>query len=201
MLAENSAVLTDKQPAIKLPEDIQKVYAKATCLYTEEQVEAALDKMAKAMSDKLANENPILLCVVIGGIVPLGNLLPRLDFPLELDYVHATRYRGKTTGGELHWKAKPTCDMKGRTVVIVDDILDTGYTLAALVDYCRKQGAKAVYNAVLVDKAEAREAGGVPNADFTGLEVPNKYVFGYGMDYHEYLRNAPGIFAVAPEHM
>jgi hypoxanthine phosphoribosyltransferase len=186
---------------IRLPHDIKDIFNQAKCLYTREQIDAALDVMAQKISDQLANKNPIFLCVVIGGIVPLGNLLPRLDFPLEVDYVHATRYRGETQGGELHWKAEPTCNLANRTVVVVDDILDSGLTLAEVMQYCRDKGAADVYSAVLVDKAEARQPGGIESADFIGVNVENVFVFGYGMDYKEYLRNAPGIYAVSPEHI
>lgn len=193
--------LQKTKTVIKLPEDIQHIYESSKCLYTIEQVGAALDTMAAAMNTTLAEENPIFLCVVVGGIVPLGNLLVRLNFPLEVDYIHATRYRGETTGGKIHWKAKPTSDLKGRTVVVVDDILDSGITLEEVVKFCDAEGAKKVFTAVLVDKVDARDPIGLQTADFTGLDVPNEYVFGYGMDYKEYLRNAPGIFSVAPEHM
>lgn len=186
--------------AMILPEHIRDVFAKATCIYSKDEVEAALDRMATAISHSLAQSNPIFLCVVVGGIVPLGNLLPRLDFPLEVDYVHATRYRGDTKGKNLEWKALPACDMKGRTILVVDDILDGGITLAEIINYCKNQGAQAVYSAVLVDKCHARLAGGLQQADFSGLEVENHYVFGYGMDYKGYLRNAPGIYMVAAEH-
>lgn len=186
---------------IKLPQDIKEIFSQAKCLYTREQIDAALDVMAQKISDKLAHKNPVFLCVVIGGIVPLGNLLPRLDFPLEVDYVHVTRYRGETKGGLLQWKAEPTNSLIDRTVVVVDDILDSGLTLAEVMKYCREKGAGEVYSAVLVDKEEARQPGGIETADFTGVNVENLWVFGYGMDYKEYLRNAPGIYAVAPEHM
>ncbi|MCH9643990.1 MAG: hypoxanthine-guanine phosphoribosyltransferase [Gammaproteobacteria bacterium] len=183
-----------------LPDDIRQVFAKSTCLYTKNQVDAALDKMATEISYKLSNANPVFLCVVVGGIVALGNLLPRLDFPLEVDYVHATRYRNDLVGQDIQWKVKPNCSMKGRTIVVVDDILDGGVTLDAIVKYCATEGAKEIFTAVLVDKHEARLPEGVETADFTGLRVDNHYVFGYGMDYKGYLRNAPGIYVVAPEH-
>lgn len=185
---------------ITLPQDIREVFKKARCLYTKDQVDVALDEMAEKISVKLSTENPILLCLVVGGIVPLGHLLLRLDFPLEVDYVHATRYKGGLTAGELEWRAKPTTSLKNRTVLLVDDILDTGITLQRVIDYCEIEGAKAVHTAVLVDKSDARQSGGLVEADFTGLIVANEYVFGYGMDYKEYLRNAPGIYAAAPEH-
>lgn len=185
---------------MSIPSHIREVYEKATCLYTTNEVEAALDRMAKSIHQDLEDKNPILLCVMIGGLVPLGNLLPRLDFPLEVDYVHATRYRGDITGGDLHWKVKPSVSLKDRTVLVVDDILDGGVTLSSIIDYVKGQGAEAVYSAVLVDKHHKRVENGLKNADYVGLQVDDHYIFGYGMDYNEYLRNAPGIFVVAPEH-
>jgi hypoxanthine phosphoribosyltransferase len=189
-----------KDEANNLPQQIYKVYAQAERLYSKHEVESAFDQMADKIRAKLANTNPIFLCVVIGGIIPMGNLLPRLDFPLEVDYIHVTRYKGTTKGSNsLHWKAEPSCSLQNRTVVVVDDILDGGLTLARIVEYCKIKGANAVYSAVLVDKLKIREPGGMEKADFSGLKVDNRYVFGYGMDYKEYLRNAPGIFAVTTE--
>jgi hypoxanthine phosphoribosyltransferase len=185
---------------MSIPSQIQNVYDKSTQLYSTKEVEAALDKMAVAIREKLHDKNPILLCVMIGGLVPLGNLLPRLDFPLEVDYLHATRYQGAIHGGTLHWKVKPSLSLEGRTVLIVDDILDAGVTLAAIVKEVKALGAAEVQTAVLVDKHHKRSDDGLQHADFVGLEVDDHYIFGYGMDYNEYLRNAPGIFVVAPEH-
>lgn len=183
-----------------LPQHIRDVLAKSTCIYSKIEVEAALDKMAAEISYRLSHENPIFLCVVVGGIVPMGNLLPRLDFPLEVDYIHATRYQRKINGEELQWKVVPESSLKNRTVLIVDDILDGGVTLSAITSYCREKGARSVLTAVLVDKLNARLSNGLATADFSGLHVDNHYVFGYGMDYKGYLRNAPGIYMVAPEH-
>jgi hypoxanthine phosphoribosyltransferase len=185
---------------MSIPSKIQAVYEKSTCLYTANEVEAALDRMAIKIHEALQDKNPVIVCVMIGGLVPLGNLLHRLDFPLEVDYVHATRYRGDLTGGDIHWKVKPSTNLVGRTVLVVDDILDGGITLAAIIEEMKAMGAEKVYSAVLVDKYRKRVANGLQNADFVGLQVEDNYIFGYGMDYHEYLRNAPGIFIVHPEH-
>ncbi len=144
-----------------LPQYIRDVFIKSTCLFSKTEIEAALDKMAVEISYRLSHKNPIFLCVVVGGIVPLGNLLPRLDFPLEVDYVHATRYQGDTIGKTLEWKVIPDCVLKNRTVLVVDDILDGGVTLGEIVSYCQQQGAAEVLTAVLVDKTAARIEGGV----------------------------------------
>lgn len=185
---------------IDLPQHIHEVLAKATCLHSKAQVEAALDRMAEQMNEELAYSNPIFLCVVLGGIVPLGNLLPRLNFPLEIDYVHVSRYHNDIVGKNLVWKGRPAISLQKRTVIVVDDILDGGITINGVLNYCAEQQAKQIYSAVLVDKVSARLPEGLARADFTGLTVDNHYVFGYGMDYKGYLRNAPGIYKVAPEH-
>jgi len=171
-------------------------FANAELLCPKEEVEAALDRMAGEIGTRLGARDPLILCVMMGGLIPTARLLARFDFPLQLDYVHATRYRGATRGGELHWKCRPETPLTDRVVLVVDDILDEGLTLAAILDYCRAQGAKAVYSAVLVEKLHERKADGL-RADFTGLQVEDRYVFGYGMDYHGYLRNVKGIYAVA----
>jgi len=185
---------------MSIPHNIIDVYEKSSCLFTTQEVEAALDTLAAQIHEKMHDKNPVLLCVMIGGLVPMGNLLPRLDFPLEVGYIHATRYQGDIRAGELVWKAKPTQNLKDRTVLIVDDILDGGLTLAAIIKDVKDMGAREVLSAVLVDKHHKRDPGGLANADFVALKVDDHYIFGYGMDYHEYLRNAPGIFVVAPEH-
>lgn len=185
---------------MSIPLKIKSVYEKSSCLYTTHEVEAALDRMAIKIHETLHDKNPIIICVMIGGLIPLGNLLPRLDFPLEVDYVHATRYNGDITGGDIVWKVKPSASLEGRTVLVVDDILDGGITLAVIIEEMKKLGAKEVLSAVLVDKYCKRLPHGVQKADFVGLEVDDHYIFGYGMDYNEYLRNAPGIFVVHPDH-
>lgn len=179
---------------------IREVAAKATRIFSKDEIEVALDNMAREMKERIGNSSPILLCVLIGGIIPLGNLLTRLDFPLEVDYIHVSRYGNKMQGGELKWEAKPVGSLEGRTVVIVDDILDEGLTLAAIIEYCKLHGAKEVLTAVLIDKNRTRSEQGLKDADFIGLKIENCFIFGYGLDYKNYLRNVPGIYVVAPEH-
>jgi hypoxanthine phosphoribosyltransferase len=176
-------------------EQARAVYAHADLLYTAREVDAAFDRMGQAITNKLAGSEPLVICVLTGGLIPAGHLLSRLDFPLQIDYLHATRYRGETRGEELHWIARPRTPLRDRVVLIVDDILDEGLTLHAILEHCRQAGAREVYSAVLVDKLHDRKEHGIA-ADFVGLEVEDRYVFGYGMDYKDWLRNAPGIYAV-----
>jgi hypoxanthine phosphoribosyltransferase len=177
--------------------EIRAVHANADLIYNEAQVEAALDNMANAINTALAETNPLLLCVLNGGIIASGKLTTRLTMPLTLDSINATRYQNQTSGGTIHWALKPTTPLLGRTVLIIDDVLDEGITLAAIKDYCLEQGAKEVYTAVLVDKLLDHDK--PIHADFVGLEVENRYLFGYGMDYKGYLRNAAGIYACTGE--
>jgi hypoxanthine phosphoribosyltransferase len=179
---------------MSLLDEIQRVERDAERLLSQSQVEAALDRMALAIEAALGERLPVVLTVLNGGVIFAGQLLTRLRFPLELDSINASRYRGATSGGEIHWLLKPALSLQGRTVLILDDVLDEGITLATLIDWCREQGAAAVYTAVLIDKQLGRER--PCRADFVGLEAENRYLFGYGMDYKGYLRNAPGIYAV-----
>ena len=179
------------------PEDIEAVSKRASCLHPESEVEAAIDVMADNIEKVLSGLNPILLCIMNGGLILTGRLATRLQFPLQLDYLHATRYRDKTRGADLEWERYPKIPLRDRVVLVIDDILDEGDTLAAVMNFCREQGASKVLSAVLVDKQHERKASQL-KADFTGLDVADFYLYGYGMDYKGYLRNAPGIFAVDP---
>jgi hypoxanthine phosphoribosyltransferase len=190
---ERASVTVDR--AQSMVQEVGAVLAAAERLFGPAEVEAALDRMATEIGTELADRDPVVLCAMVGGVIPTGLLLPRLAFPVEVDYLHVTRYRGQTSGGTLSWFRRPDERISGRTVLIVDDVLDEGYTLRAMVEACRERGASAVYSAVLVVKAVPRSAGS-PQADFAGLLADDRYLFGYGMDYKNYLRNAAGIYAL-----
>lgn len=175
---------------------LNAVLENARCIFTEQQISDALDVMAQQITAKMAQQNPVVLCVMNGGIVMTGQLAPRLRFPLQLDYVHATRYREQLTGAELHWRVTPATSIKDRVVLVLDDIFDEGETLSAIKLWCESEGAAQVYTAVLVDKKHDRKTAALKQADFTALYAEDYYLFGYGMDYKGYWRNAAGIFAV-----
>ena len=170
------------------------VLREAELLCAPEQVEAALDRMAAAITARLGGRDPLVLMVMNGAFVTAAGLLARLQFPLRIGYLHATRYRSGTRGGEIDWIAHPRPAVAGQSVLVVDDIFDEGDTLKAIVDEVHQQGAAAVYSAVLVNKRHNRKAPGL-TVDFVGLEIPDRYVFGCGMDYQEYWRQLPAIYA------
>lgn len=176
--------------------EANKILAEADLLVNEAEVSMVIDRLAGEITSQLKKSNPILLCVMNGGLIFTGQLLTRLVFPLEVDYVHATRYGHETNGTHLHWTVRPQLELKGRTVLLLDDILDEGVTLAAIADYCRQQGAVKILMAVLVEKLHLRKVTPGMHADFCGIEVGDRFLFGYGLDYKGYWRNAPGIYAV-----
>lgn len=179
-------------------EQAVEVFRASDCLHDEPAVGAALDRMAEEIRGAIAGRDAVALVVMNGGFIPAAGLLLRLDLPLCIDYLHATRYRERTSGGLIDWKRHHEVSLAGRDALVIDDILDEGLTLAAIVEHCRQEGARRVWSAVLAAKLRARAVDFT--ADFVGLTVPDRYVFGYGMDYKGYLRNARGIYAVADEH-
>jgi hypoxanthine phosphoribosyltransferase len=179
------------------PQDYAAVAARAALIVPSEALELAMDRMAEEIAADLARSDPLVLCVMTGAVIAAGRLLPRLDFQLQLGYLHATRYRGATRGGELAWLHRPSATIRGRHVLLVDDILDEGLTLDAAARACREDGAVSVRTAVLIEKERARACD--IEADYIGVRTPDLYLYGYGLDYKDYFRNAPGIYAVAEE--
>ncbi len=176
--------------------EVQQVMQEADTLYTPADIEQAMDRMAEGITREMADSNPVVFSVMNGALVLTGQLVTRLHFPLEISYLHATRYRGETTGSDLDWRAFPAQDVSGRSVLIVDDIYDEGGTLSAIVDHCYEAGASEVKIAVLVNKDHDRKERPDMPIHFEGLKCVDRYIFGFGMDYKGYWRNAPGIYAV-----
>lgn len=181
------------------PAEIEAVLEHADLLHSEQAVQAAMDAVAIGVTARLSGRDPLVLCVMNGGLMVTTWLASRLNFPFEMDYIHATRYRGGTMGHDLEWIARPRTAMAGRSVLLVDDIFDEGITLASIAKACHQAGAREVFSAVLVRKDHGRVSGDY-TPDFIGLEVPDRYVFGCGMDYRHYLRNLPAIYALADDY-
>lgn len=176
------------------PWEAQKIFDEADLLCSAEESALAVRRVAAEITVRLADANPLVLAVMGGAVVFTGQLLPQLIFPLDFDYLHVTRYGDVTTGGQLEWIVKPRSNVEGRVVLVVDDILDEGVTMAEVVRRLRQQGASEVLCAVFADKNLGRAK--PVAADFVGVHLPNRYVFGYGMDVKGAWRNLPAVYAV-----
>lgn len=161
-------------------------------------VSAAVTRLAGEITAELGNKQPLVLCVMGGAVVFTGQLLPQLNFPLDFDYLHVSRYSNTTRGGELEWKVMPYENVTGRTVLVLDDILDEGHTLAAIRDKVLELGAAAFYGAVFAEKETGRPK--PIAADFIGIKVPDRYVFGFGMDVRGAWRNLPAVYAMKSDN-
>ena len=164
-------------------------------MHSAREVARALDRMAAELTPQLEHTNPVVLAVMHGGAFTAIELCKRFSFAHEFDYVHLTRYAGDTRGGELTWIKRPSRTLAGRTVLVVDDILDHGKTLSALDVELERLGVAKQLRAVLVVKRLALPDR--PSVAVSGLAVDDVYVFGSGMDYRGYWRSLAGIFAVA----
>jgi hypoxanthine phosphoribosyltransferase len=171
-----------------------QILRSAERLVSAREVEATLQRLAGEITARISDRMPLVLTVMGGAVVFSGHLLPRLAFPLELDYVHVTRYGNTTRGESVEWTVRPRVPVHGRIVLVLDDILDEGITLAAIREELFADGAKEVFCAVFADKAIGRDK--PIAADFVGVTLPNRYVFGFGMDVRGAWRNLPEIYAL-----
>lgn len=174
---------------------INEVLARSELIYDRNTIEQATDDMAVKIRKDYHDQFPVFLTLMHGGMFFAARLALALGVDAEFDYLHATRYHGETTGSGLAWLHRPSTIIEGRSVLLVDDILDEGHTLKAVRDWCEDQGAIKVKIAVMTTKQHDRGVQGL-KADYSGLVVPDRYIFGYGMDINEHGRNLPGIYAL-----
>jgi hypoxanthine phosphoribosyltransferase len=172
----------------------REILQDADLIRSADEVQAAVRGVARAINRTLADQHPLVLSVMGGAVVFTGQLLPMLDFPLDFDFLHVSRYGNEKRGGELHWKVAPRENVRDKVVLVVDDILDEGETLHAIKQRVMELGASKFYSAVFADKV--KDSDKPIRADFVGMELPNRFVFGYGMDIHGAWRNLPAIYAV-----
>jgi hypoxanthine phosphoribosyltransferase len=175
-------------------QEARAIFLDAELIRTADEVQDAVRRVAHSINATLADRHPLVLSVMGGAVVFTGQLLPMLDFPLDFDYLHVSRYGNEKQGGELHWKVAPRENVRGKVVLVVDDILDEGETLHAIKQRVMELGATRFYSAVFADKENGKEK--PIRADFVGMELPNRFVFGYGMDIRGAWRNLPAIYAL-----
>lgn len=172
--------------ALAMLEDADEIHSEIAC-------ETALKEMATAITRDLGERYPLVLSVMGGAVVFTGKLLPLLRFPLDFDYIHITRYGDRLQGGEFKWLREPQ-NVEGRDVLVLDDILDEGHTMWAITEEIMARGARSCRSAVFANKLLPQ--GKSTKADYVGLDVPNRYVFGYGMDAKLMWRNLGAIYAL-----
>ena len=173
---------------------IQELISKSSVIYSEIEIKIVIQNIADQVNQTIKTDDLYVLCVMNGALIFAGQLLPRLEKNIQYSYIHATRYAASLTGGPIHWLVKPSKDIEGKTVLILDDILDEGITLREIVTTCEAMKAKVIYTAVLFDKDIVKEKSYIPN--FIGLKVPNRFVFGYGLDCKGLGRNLPHLYAL-----
>ncbi len=176
------------------PQQAMTILASSDIIHAADSVAAAVSRVAREITERLRDCHPVLLCVLNGGVPFAGQLMTQLTFPLDFDYVQVGRYGQASSGGTLSWRVAPAISVRGRTVLVVDDILDEGLTLAAIRDRLLELGAATCYTAVVADKVNGRRK--PIQADFVALTVPDRFVFGYGMDVRGAWRNLPAIYAM-----
>ncbi len=184
---QESSAMSINSHGLSLPDGAKLVASESAVL-------SAIDSIADRINARFGDSQIILLILMKGGLHFASVLSQRLKMPLHIDYVQVSRYRNDTRGGELHWIYQPEVDFHGKTVLIVDDIFDEGWTLNAVVEWLNERKATCVLSAVLVNKAHQRKCP-TARADFIGLTLPDTFLIGYGMDYQGLYRNIPSIYS------
>ena len=174
-------------------EEARQIFDNAEQIYSAAAVSETVQKMAVDITETLSEQCPLVLSVMGGAVVFTGQLLPLLEFPLNFDYLHVSRYNDKLKGGRVNWKVEPHTNVKDRVVLVLDDILDEGITLLNIKDELKLMGARSIVTVVLFDKKINIKKS--TRADFVGLAVPNKYVYGFGLDFKDRGRNLPNLYS------
>lgn len=177
------------------PRKLSQIIATSECLVKKNEVDSSMKIMADKVEAKLGHMNLIILPIMSGGLVPAGLFLRYFNSNCELDYIQISRYGNKTKGGKLNWHQRPHKSIKGRNILIIDDILDQGITLATAISECESLGPKSIHTAVMVKK-DISQRKGIQDSDFQAMTLPDKYLFGSGLDYHGYFRNLDGIYSL-----
>jgi hypoxanthine phosphoribosyltransferase len=175
--------------------EMYRVRAAARQLYSSTEVDERIRRMAADIAGEIADLHPVVLAVMRGGAFTAVRLCGHFQFPYEFDYIDARRYGRNLSGGELTWRVRPDEALRGRTVLLVDDVLDRGVTVATAHRHLLEMGVVRCYVAVLVSK-QVTHAGERLQPDFVAIQTGDEYLFGCGMDYKGYWRGLPALYAV-----
>jgi hypoxanthine phosphoribosyltransferase len=180
-------------------DDLSRMLQQSRLVVSADEIDRTTTRLANEIDARYQQQVPIVICIMNGGLMLTAQLMSKVKIHARIDYLQTSRYRGKTRGGELHWRAEPQYSFEGCPVILVDDIFDEGDTLLNIVAYCKDHGASDVFTVVLLDKKHDRKVKGF-RPDLIGLEVEDDYLVGFGMDYQEHFRHLPAIYALS-EHL
>ena len=168
-------------------------------LLSEEQIQNKVKELAQILSKEYADKNPIFIGVLKGVVVFFGDMMKHINIPCQIDFMWLSSYHGTNSTGGMTVKRDISEDIKGRHVVILEDIFDTGNSLEFTYNHLMSKEPASLKICTLLDKPERRRPGVTVKADYTGFVIPNEFVVGYGLDYNEYYRNLPYIGIIKPE--
>ncbi|MBT4964409.1 MAG: hypoxanthine-guanine phosphoribosyltransferase [Francisellaceae bacterium] len=177
--------------------DVKSILEHSVMIYSRDDIARETKRVAQEITEVVSDKNPIIISTLIGGMMFSSAISEHLRFPLEMDYINVSRYDGETNpSNNVDFIVKPKKSLKNRVVVVVDDILDGGITMAEVSKFCKNSGATEVYTAVMTQKNRKRDSGGLKSADFIAFNAGNEFLVGFGLDYKGYLRNLPEIYSV-----
>ena len=168
-------------------------------LLTEEQIQTRIREMGEELSREYADKDPIFVGVLKGVVVFYADMVRRITVPCQFDFMWISSYGGTESTGKMEVKRDVSADIKGRHVVILEDIFDTGSSLQYTYEHLLKKEPASLKICTLLDKPARRREGITVKADYTGFVVPNEFVVGYGLDFNEHYRNLPYVGVLKPE--
>ena len=168
-------------------------------LLTEEQIKAKIEELGKILTEEYEGKNPVVVGVLKGVVVFYADMIRQIKTPCQLDFMWISSYSGANSTGKMQVRQDLSADIKGRHVLILEDIFDTGNSLSYTYNYLLSKEPASLKICTLLDKPERRREGITLQADYTGFVIPNEFVVGYGLDYNERYRNLPYIGILKPE--
>ena len=168
-------------------------------LLTEEQIQSKVKELAKILSEEYADKDPVIIGVLKGVVIFFADMIKKINIPAQIDFMWISSYSGTTSTGTMNVKQDLSADIKGRHVLILEDIFDTGNSLEYTYNYLLSKEPASLKICTLLDKPERRREGVTVKADYVGFTIPNEFVVGYGLDFNEYYRNLPYIGVLKPE--